>query len=253
MDTTKSEGQSNEQLVRAMRTHWLKEAGLRAEQNEIEAATEKACGDRLFLALAAYNNPLLAKYARAYFDRDASLVTDGIQELVVALYAELRSLSDTVHARLWEDRFAFCLKMLAYALFTRRLQRQYGKARPLKDPDDPEAERPYFEQTQSTTSTEAIDFDPLELAPDTAAGDVIHQLLQREEMRSLLNAIPNPAQREALWLSCRGWRQDRIAAHQGCSVKTVYNRIGSATAVAAAWARQRYQTHGEFSDWMTGR
>ena len=58
-----------------------------------------------------------------------------------ALYGELRSLTDNVHGRLWEDRFAFCLKMLAYALFTRRLQKLYGKARPAKDPDDPEAER----------------------------------------------------------------------------------------------------------------
>jgi RNA polymerase sigma factor (sigma-70 family) len=253
MDTANQQSQSNEHLVRAMRSHWVREATLLAEQHESEAGREKAHGDRLFLALTTNNKPLLAKYARSYFDRDASLITDGVQELVVALYGELRCLTDNVHGRLWEDRFAFCLKMLAYALFTRRLQKLYGKARPAKDPDDPEAERPYFEQTHAACIPDGGDFDPIESAPDPAAREQIPQLLQRAEIRSLLSAIPNPAQREALWLSCRGWKQDRIAAHQGCSVKTVYNRIGSATAVAAEWARERYQTHGEFSDWMSGR
>ncbi len=251
MDTNNTESKSHEQLVQAMRAHWRREAGLREDRNEAAAEREKRGGDTLFNTLFAENKGLLKKYARGYFGGDDSLVEDGVQELGLALYKELRSLSDNIHSQLWEVRFARCLKAMAYALFTRRLQKWYGKSRPEKDPNNPDADRPYFEQTQ-TERLQGNDFDPLEAVPDTAAAETIPQLLQNAEMEALLEAIPNPLQREALWLSCLGWKQERIAAHQKCSVKTVYNRIAHATTCAAAWAKERYQTHGEFSDMIDG-
>lgn len=233
-----------------MRSHWHKESSLRGEDNEAGADREKERGDQVFSALIADSERLLTQYARNYFDRDDSLVTDGVQELVVALYQELRNLSGSVHAVLWETRYGLCLWSLAYTLFTRKIQKQYGKGRQDPDPDAPDKERPYIEQKQSDFLTDDSDFDPIGSAPDIESADTIPRLLQSAELRALLAAIPNVAQREALWLSCLGWKQERIAERLGCSVKTVYNWIAKATAFAAAWAQKRYQTHGEFSDWL---
>jgi len=247
MDTNNTESRSHEQLVQAMRAHWRREAGLREDRSEAAAEREKRQGDTLFYNFITENKGLLKKYARGFFGGDDSLIEDGVQELVLALYKELRSLSDNSHSKYWEVYFGSALHRCACALFTRQIQKRYGKSRPEKDPNNPEAARPYFEQTQSER-LKGNDFDPLEALPNAAAAETIPQLLRSAEIEALLAAIPDPLHREALWLSCRGWRQESIAAHQNCSVKTVYNRIAHATTFAAAWAKERYQTHGEFSD-----
>ena len=233
-----------------MRVCWRKEANLRQRQNSVEADKEKERGNKVFQVLAFGNEALLAKYARGYFDGDEDLVEDGVQELVVALYRELRNLSDNTHAMLWESRFGYCLKALAHTQFIRRLQKHYGKSKPEKDPEEPGKERPYYEQRQSDLMADSDDFDPIASAPDPDSLETIPNLLDREGLAAILAAIPDSAQREALRLWSSGWKQDRIAEHLGCSVKTVYNRIEKALEAARAWARERYQTHGEFSDWI---
>jgi RNA polymerase sigma factor (sigma-70 family) len=250
MSTTISEGDDHEDLVRKMRAHWREEERLQSEQKTTEALREKEQGDRFFNRLLSENQGLLAQYARAYFGGDDSLVQDGIQELVVALYQELRNLADSVHASLWESRFGYCFKALAYALFVRRLQKHYGKAKPEKDEENPAQERPYFEQRQAELVTEDGSLDPIESAADHSSELPFSRLLQTAELEALLNAIPDPKQREALWLDGLGWKQERIAERLGCSVKTVYNLIARAKAFAYAWAKQRHETHGEFSDWI---
>ncbi len=250
VEPTNQECGPHERLVRAMRAHWHRESMLRGEQNAIEAEREKRRGDGVFVGFVTDNRALLAKYARGYFGRDDEAVQDGVQELAVTLYKELRDLSETTHSRLWEDRFGFCLRAHAFRVFAGRLLRQYGKSRLRMDPAELESSGHYVEQPPSERQSHGTDLDPLESVPDRAASAVMEQLLESAELRALLDAIPDPIHREALILSSRGWGKDRIAQHMGCSVKTVYNRIEKATSFAFSWARLRYQTHGEFSDWI---
>lgn len=245
--TAKTAG-SHEESVRHMRDHWRTESVLRTCAQEREADREKAHGDRMFMSFVEANRSLLARYALGYFGGDKSLVDDGVQELILALYQELRRLSDSVHSRLWETRFGYCLRALANTLFVQKLQRRYGKTRAQPDPENSDSDRAIIEQKQSERLTGDGDFDPYEASPDLAAEEAFAALLAHSEAESLLRAIPDRTLREALILSCSGWKQERIAARQGCTAKTVYNRIARATIAAAAWARERYQTHGEFSD-----
>ncbi len=234
-ENTQNKAAACTKLVRAMRSHWQREADA-GEGDPAAARREKERGDHLFEELMEAITGSLCKLAYAYL-HDTGLIEDGVRELTVVLYQKLRDLSGSPSAQGWENPKTFwtCLDRSTKNLFLRHVQRAYGR-----------------KLTEKTTTAESeTEADPVEAAADPDAESPLRALLEDDALRSLLVAIPDERYRLALILDVMGTPHEEIARRLGVkSLKTVYNYIERAKRDALAWTRQRYELHGEFGDWF---
>ncbi len=241
-------------LVTEMRRHWKCEAAHRERGELAKADDAKRRGDAACERALDLTRGRLLAYANAYL-HDTSLTTDGARDLTLALYQKWQDLGSGESARGWEKPVMFwtCLKRLAYNLFTRGVQRGYGRewVKPGGDSDAPAYPREQREADRPLAASGDDTGDMLAESHDPDSNSALKTLFEEAALDSLLEAVRDPRHREAILLSVRGLTHAAIARILGVrSEKTVYNYIERARADMHAWARARHASHGEYGDYL---